>query len=149
MAASPDRNARHLQLLAALVTQRRASLELGKDEAARKCGIAPMTYRAVEEGRRARDTTYAKIEKAFEFTAGACRAVLDGADSIKLLDGTELIHGAQIARPSLEELTDEVKHAVTKAAGLHAPDLTHRQTQEMTGEIVEELRRRGILPSAP
>ncbi|MER5678631.1 hypothetical protein FKO01_60555 [Mesorhizobium sp. B2-3-3] len=149
MAASPDRNARHLQLLAALVTQRRAALDLGKDEAARKCGIAPMTYRAVEEGRRARDTTYAKIEKAFEFAPGACRAVLDGSDSIKLLDGTELIHGAQIARPSLEDLADEVQQAVTKAAGLHAPDLTHRQTQEMTGEIVDELRRRGILPSAP
>lgn len=149
MATPPDRNARHLQLLGALVRQRRAALDLGKDEAARKCGIAPMTYRAIEDGRRARDTTYAKVEKTFDFVAGSCRAVLDGSDSIKLLDGTELIHGAQIGRPSLEELADEVKQAVSKAAGLHAPDLTHRQTQEMTGEIVEELRRRGILPSAP
>lgn len=154
MAATPDRNARHLQLLAALVTQRRASLHLGIDEAARLCGIAPMTYRNVEGDRHnqgskiARDTTYAKIESAFEFTPGSCRAVLDGADSIKLLDGTELIAGAQITHPPLEEVGDEVKQAMSRVAGLHAPELTHRQTDSMADQLVKELQRRGILPSA-
>ncbi|MGW0780407.1 hypothetical protein [Streptomyces sp. NPDC002913] len=155
MAASPDRDARHLQLLAALVTQRRASLHLGIDEAARLCGIAPMTYRGVEGDREnkgskvARDTTYAKIEKAFEFAPGSCRAVLDGAQSIKLLDGTELISGAQISHPPLEQVAEEVKQAIGKVAGLHAPELTHGQTDAMAVEFVKELQRRGILPPAP
>ncbi|MFE6127471.1 hypothetical protein ACFQ6Q_04225 [Streptomyces sp. NPDC056437] len=143
-----DSTTRHLQLLAALVKQRRTHLELGKDEAARECGVAPMTYRAVEEGRSVRDTTYAKIEKRFDFVAGSCLAVLEGADSIKLLDGTELIRGAQIIRPSFDGMAEEVKQAITDAARLTAPDLTLRQTEAMTEQVVEELRRRGILPSA-
>lgn len=154
MAASPDRTTRHLQLLAALVAQRRAALKLGKDEAALLCGVAPMTYRAVEGGRDfegvrvVRSTTYAKIESGLGFVAGSCRAVLDGADSIKLLDGSEIIHGALISHPSLDQVADGVKQAMGRLAGLHAPELTHRQTDEMADGLVEELQRRGILPSA-
>lgn len=154
MAASQDRTAHHLDLLATLVTQRRASLHLGIDEAARLCGLAPMTYRKVEGDRQnqgvgvARDTTYAKIEKAFDFRPGSCRAVLDGADSIRLLDGTELISGAQISHPPLEEVADEVKQAMGRVAGLHAPELTHGQTDAMAEEFMKELQRRGILPAA-
>lgn len=154
MAASQDRPARHLELLATLVTQRRASLHLGIDEAARLCGLAPMTYRAVEGdkhnrgSKQVRDTTYAKIEKAFGMTPGSCRAVLDGADSIKLLDGTELISGAQISHPPMEQVADEVKEAMGRVAGLHAPELTHGQTDSMAEGLVKELQRRGILPSA-
>ena len=96
----------------------------------------------------ARATTYAKIEKAFEFIPGSCRAVLDGANSIKLLDGTELIVGAQISHPSLEEVEDEVKQAMGRVAGLHAPELTHRQTDSMADQLMKELQKRGILPSA-
>lgn len=147
MAALADRTTHQLQLLAALVQQRRTTLRLGKDQAARECGVAPMTYRAVEEGRTVRDTTYAKIEGRFGFTAGSCAAILAGADSIKLEDGSELFLGAQ-GRPALEELPDELKSAITRAASLTAPDLTLKQTQEMTDLVMEELRRRGILPKA-
>ncbi|MFG3510194.1 hypothetical protein ACGF5F_32380 [Streptomyces sp. NPDC047821] len=147
MAAPADRTPPQRQLLGALVKQRRTSLHLGKDEAAKACGVAPMTYRAVEEGRNVRDTTYAKIEARFGFTPGSCQAVLDGADSIKLDDGTELFEGAQ-ARPTLDGLADELKSAITSAASLTAPDLTLKQTQDMTDLVVEELRRRGILPKA-
>ena len=150
MAAPTDRTTRHLQLLAALVKQRRLALGFSsKEKAADACGLSHVPYRNVEAGRPVSDTTYAKIEARFEFISGSCRAVLDGADSVTLLDGTELIHGGQIIRPSFEELEDEAKQAITVAVRLTAPDLTHRQTEAMTERAVEELRKRGILPSAP
>lgn len=148
MAAPSDSTTRHLQLLAALVKQRRLALGFSsKEKAADACDLSHVPYRNVEAGRAASDTTYVKIENRFEFVAGSCQAVLEGADSIKLLDGTELIHGGQITRPSFEEMEDGVKQAITTAARLTAPDLTHRQTEAMTVQVVEELRRRGILPS--
>lgn len=147
--ATPHRTTRHLQLLAALVKQRRVALKFSsKEKAAEACDLSHVPYRNVEAGRPVSDTTYAKIENRFGFVTGSCQAVLDGADSIKLTDGTELIHGGQITRPSLEEMADEVKQAINSVAGLTAPELTHRQTQEMSEAVVAELQRRGILPSA-
>ena len=154
MAASPDRTARRLLLLATLVTQRRAALRLSMDKAAELCGIAPMTYRKVEGDKHHQGleipsaATYAKIENGLGFVPGSCHAVLDGADSITLTDGTELITGAQITHPPLDKVADEVKQALDKMAGLHAPELTHWQTDEMAEGLVKELQRRGILPSA-
>ncbi|MFJ3084691.1 hypothetical protein ACIPJG_33750 [Streptomyces halstedii] len=152
MAAPRDRTDHQLDLLATLVTQRRASLRMSVEEAASFCGLAHMTYRKVEGDRHnqgvapVRDTTYAKIETAFEFTPGSCRAVLDGATSIRLLDGTDLVPGAQITHPSLDQVATEVKQAMGAVAGLHAPELTHGQTDEMAAGLVKELQRRGILP---
>ncbi|MFC5802738.1 hypothetical protein [Streptomyces formicae] len=149
MAALPDRTTSHLQLLATLVTQRRIQLGISsKEKAAERCGLSHMPYRSVEAGKGGTDVTYAKIENGFEVVAGSLRAVAEGnADSIKLIDGTELIAGAQIIRPSLDEIDDEAKQAITIAVALTAPDMTHRQTQELTEQVVKELRRRGILPS--
>ncbi|MFD9630152.1 hypothetical protein [Streptomyces violascens] len=148
MTAPTDSTTRHLQLLAALVTQRRVVLGFSsKEKAAEACGLSHMPYRNVEAGRPVSDLTYTKIENRFGFVPGSCQAVLDGADSIKLLDGTELIHGAKINRPSLAEMTEEVKQVINNAASVTAPELTLGQTQEMTQLVVRELQRRGILPS--
>jgi hypothetical protein len=149
MAAPSDSTTSNLQLLAALVKQRRLALGFSsKEKAADACGLSHVPYRNVEAGKAASGTTYAKIENRFELVAGSCQGVIDGADFIKLLDGTELIHGGQIIKPSFDEMADEVKQAITVAARLTAPHLTLGQTEEMTERLVEELQKRGILPSA-
>jgi hypothetical protein len=148
MAALTDHTARQLKLLAALVTQRRRALGFSsKEKAAEACGLSHVPYRNVEGGRPVSDATYAKIETRFEFEPDSCQAVLDGADSIKLTDGTELIAGGQISRPSFDEMTDALKQAITSAARLTAPNLTLGQTDDLTEQVVKELQRRGILPS--
>jgi hypothetical protein len=148
MAALTDREARQLQLLAELVTQRRRALRFSsKDKAADACGLSHMPYRNVEAGRPASAATYAKIELAFEMKPGSLQAVLHGADSITLLDGTELIGGAQITRPSPEQLTDGARQAVNVAARMTVPGLTLGQTDELTEQVVKELQRRGIIPA--
>jgi DNA-binding XRE family transcriptional regulator len=147
MAHSSDQTARHLQRLAALVAQRRAQLGLTKEDAAKACGIAYMTYWKIEDAQRVRATTYAKLEVGFGLRAGSCKAVLDGsADSITLDDGTELIEGGQIKRLDLDTLREVIPDAVTRSAMLVAPELTGRQIQELGERVVEDLRRRGRLP---
>lgn len=154
MAAPEDRTNRRLELLAKLVKQRRTSLRLTAEEAARRCDVSHMTYRKVEGDKvnrgvaQASPTSYAKIETGLDFRPGSCLAVLEGADSITLLDGTELISGAQISHPSPEQVEEGVKQAMSKVAGLYAPELTHGQTEAMSDGFVKELQRRGILPSA-
>jgi hypothetical protein len=150
MAPPSDRNARHLQKLAALVTQRRVALGLrSKEAAAKQCDIAPMTYRKVEAGEPVTDTTYGKVEVGLGMRPGSCKAVLEGADSITLDDGTELIEGGQI-RDHVDpaQLVDALPRALQKSATLYAPHLTLEQVDAINEELMEELRRLGILPEA-
>ncbi|MGW9058848.1 hypothetical protein [Streptomyces sp. NPDC055733] len=149
MAPPSDQTARHLQKLAALVTQRRAQLRLSQEKAAKACDVAYMTYRKIEEGQSVRGGTYAKLELGFAMRAGSCKAVLDGADSITLEDGTELIEGGRITPLDPETLEEGLRDAITKGATLTAPNLTLGEVQAINERVVEELRRRGILPSAP
>lgn len=149
--ASPPDTARHLQKLAALVTQRRVALQLKSKEAgAAKCGLSPMTYRKIEAGERVTDTSYAKLEAGYGIRAGCCKAVLDGAsDSITLEDGTELIEGGQIRDfVDPDRLAEALPAAVTKSAILTAPGLTGSEIQALNEGVLEELRRLGILPKA-
>ena len=153
MAPPSDHPARHLQKLAALVTQRRVALGYGsKEAAAEACGIAPMTYRKIEGTKgvppqRAGDATYAKVEVAFGIRAGACRAVAEGeADSITLEDGTELIEGGQIRDfANSETLEEEMDRGFDKSAQLVAPHLTLSESQAIKEGMFEYLRERGIL----
>ncbi|RSS92513.1 hypothetical protein EF919_18450 [Streptomyces sp. WAC02707] len=147
MAPPSDQTARHLQKLAALVTQRRAQLRLSQEKAAKTCDVAYMTYRKIEEGQSVRSSTYAKLEVGFGMRAGSCKAVLDGADSITLEDGTEMIEGGRITPLDPNTLEEGLREAVRAGATVTAPGLTLGEVEAMNERIVEELRRRGILPS--
>ncbi|MFJ3200943.1 hypothetical protein [Streptomyces sp. NPDC086989] len=148
MAAATETPTDQQTLLGELVMQRRIALGYTQVQGSKACGLSGQTYWNVEHGRPASPTTYAKVEHGFGMRAGSCRAVLDGADSITLTDGTELISGAQIQRIPAEQLADDVRAAVNSAARLTLPDVTHRQTEAMTERVVEELRRLGLLPEA-
>ncbi|MEV6180131.1 hypothetical protein [Streptomyces sp. NPDC052015] len=146
---------RHLQRLATLVRQRRVALGFSsKEAAADACGISHTTYRKIEgtesaDPQRVRDTTYAKLEASFGMRAGSCKAVLDGsADSVVLEDGTELIEGGKITPRDAEALEEGLREAITRGATLTAPHLTLGQVEAMNERIMEELRRRGLLPQA-
>ncbi|MFE2712327.1 hypothetical protein ACFXKI_10120 [Streptomyces mirabilis] len=150
MAPTSDDTARHLQKLAALVTQRRVALGLRSKEAgATACGIAPMTYRKIEGGSSGvSDTTYAKVEIGYGFRPGSCKAVLEGADSIFLEDGTELIEAGQIRDfANSEALEEEMDRAFDKSAQLVAPNLTLSESRAIKEGMFEYLRERGILKS--
>jgi hypothetical protein len=148
MALPSDETTRHLRKLATLVVQQRVALGFpSKEAAAEACGISHMTYRKIEGGQSVRDATYAKLEIGFRFRPGSCKAVADGvADSITLEDGSELIDGGKITRFNRGHLEEELRGAITKSVMLTAPDLTLRQVEAMNERVVEELRKRGLLP---
>lgn len=143
--------ARHLQVLAALVTQRRVALGFAsKEAAAEACDISHTTYRKIEFAQPVRTTTYAKLEIGFGFRAGSIKAVLEGAsDSITLEDGTELIEGGQVTRVDPNALEAALRDAVRSSATLTRPDMTLGEVEAMNERIVEKLQSLGILPSAP
>jgi transcriptional regulator with XRE-family HTH domain len=145
MASTSDQTIRHLQQLAALVAQRRAQMKLTMEDAAKACGIAYMTYRKIEGGQSVRDSTYAKLEVAFGMRAGACRAVLDGAGSVVLTDGTELIEGGAVRDFRSGSLEEEVDRAFDKSAQLTTPGLTLSEAKALKEEMLRELRERGVL----
>lgn len=148
MAPTTDPDLDQLALLGTLVTQRRVMLGYTQQRGAKACGLSNQTYWNVEHGRTVSLTTYAKLEHGFGMRAGSCRAILDGADSITLLDGTELIAGAQIQRPSLEQQAEDVRAAINTAARLTVPGISLGQADAMTEKVLEELQKRGILPAA-
>ncbi|MFR0351835.1 hypothetical protein [Streptomyces sp. MCC20] len=153
MAPTSDDTARHLQKLSALVTQRRVALGLrSKEAAAKHCDLSPMTYRKIEAGERVTDTSYAKLEIGFAFRPGSCKTVLDGADSITLQDGTEIIEGGQITRTQVDvdALSEELRREYIDAATVTVPGISLGEAQEMSRQAVERavkiMRKRGILP---
>lgn len=66
-----------LKRLAAAVRDRRLELGWTKQQSAKEAGVTVVTYRQVETAQSVRDTTYAAIERAFGWPAGACMAILD------------------------------------------------------------------------
>lgn len=145
--APTDRLTHQMQLLSTLVTRQRVALGYpSKEKAAEACGLSHMTYRAVEAGRPVSDLTYTKIEAGFGLLPGSCQAVLDGADSVKLQDGGELIAEARSSRPSVEAVDAEAKAAIQIAIGITTPDMTMGTAQQLSERALEELRKRGLLP---
>lgn len=145
---TPARN-ESLKRLAALVIQRRTALGWTKEKAAEAAGVAYMTYDRVENGKGVQARTYGRIETALDVRPGGCAAVLNGADSLTLTDGTELLVGAKISQLDTDRLDGAIRDAVTSAAILTKPELTGGELQKLGDALVEELQRRGILPGGP
>ncbi|MFB6805396.1 hypothetical protein [Streptomyces sp. NPDC056387] len=148
MAAAIETPTDQQTLLGVLVRQRRVALGYTQAQGSKACDLSGQTYWNIEHGRPVSATTYAKVEHGYGMRAGSCRAVLEGADSITLDDGTELIAGGQIQRADEGEIADDIRTAVNSVARLTAPDLSHRQTEEMTAKVMDVLRKRGFFPDA-
>jgi hypothetical protein len=143
-----DRTATHLRKLAVLVMQRRVALGItDKRVAAKRCVLSVTTYSKVEKGEPVTDTSYAKLEAGFGMLSGSCRAVLEGADSITLQDGRQLIDSAQIVRFDPGKLKAELRQAVTRSAGVVAPNLTLGQVDAMYEGLIKQLQEQGVFPN--
>lgn len=128
--------------LARLVTQRRVKLGLHKAQAAQAAGLTITTYMRVEHGQSVRDVTYAKIETALGWAAGACVAVLEGATEAQ--EAGEVVGGVRFAPAS--DVEDGVRKAVHNAVLATMPDVTAGKMAEFNEAVLKELRRLGIVP---
>lgn len=137
--ATPD-----LRRLAERVAQRRRELNLPVTRAAEAAGVSRDTWKRVERGEPVRHLTYDKIEAALRWTAGSCRKIMDGGDSVPLDGGSE--SGPQIMSVPPETLEGEVRSAVQSALIATTDDLSSAQIREINERAIEFLRGRGVLP---
>lgn len=147
MTAPPGRHDSARQRLAALVEQRRVALGWSKEKAAAACdGLAYMTYDRVENGEGVQARTLARIEKGLGFAPGAFRAVLEGAKSVVLEDGTE-IHVVEIAAAIPPRDVEERVRSAMHNAMVTGTDLDADKIRGATERAIQELRKSGVLPS--
>lgn len=134
---------RDLDRLARVATQRRHELGLARNKAAAEIGISKDTWKRLERGEPIREINYGKIDGALGWAIGSCVAVAEGGDPIPIEASGD---DAVIAHVPVEGLQGEVQDAVAVAAVVTTPDLTAREIKALSDQIVEELRKRGILP---
>lgn len=125
MAPTGDPLAKRRALLGALLTQRRTQLGWTKKQVRQESGMTVDTFMRLESGQTVHDQTYAKIEGGFGFVPGACQAVLDGAVSMPLLDGGEVVAGGAPAAPGsdVEGLPSVVQEELLREGRLLASDV--------------------------
>jgi hypothetical protein len=149
MPSTSDDADRHRRRLGSLVTQRRTMLAItDKRVAARRCSMSVTTYTKIENGDTVNPMSYTKLESGFGLRDGACRAVLDGADSLALEEGGELFVGGRSVRVDPEQLGPALRQAITKWTRLVRPDITLGEDQTLSDGVLEELKRHGFLPDA-
>ncbi|WP_438479119.1 hypothetical protein [Streptomyces asiaticus] len=134
---------RDLDRLARIATERRLELGLARNKKAAEIGISKDTWKRLERGEPIRDINYSKIDGALDWAVGSCVAVMEGGNPIPIEAGTD---DGVIAHVPVEGLQDELSDAVAMAALATTPDLTAREIKALSDQIVEELRKRGILP---
>jgi transcriptional regulator with XRE-family HTH domain len=135
-----------LERLAALVTKRRLELGMDKIDVARAADLTITTYGKIERGESVRDTSYGKIEPVIGWAPHSCLDVLAGMESPTLV--TEHV-GHAAASPVLSgDLADDIGDAVQDAAIFVSDDLTSIKIRALKAQVIENLRKRGILPPA-
>ncbi|WP_370094535.1 helix-turn-helix domain-containing protein [Streptacidiphilus sp. MAP12-20] len=137
--------AEDLKRLGRLVTSRRAQLGISKDEAARRAGMSNVTWKRIQDGLPVRDTSYAKVDAVLHWPPGTSLAIANGSTDDPL--ASEVTGDVRITR--LPDAEDSLRTAVQDAVITTAPDLTGTQIRAIGDRVIEELRRRGVLPDDP
>ncbi|MEU6610740.1 hypothetical protein ABZ922_37885 [Streptomyces shenzhenensis] len=134
-----------LMRLASVVKARRLELRWSKQRAADEAGVTIVTYRNVEAGRSARETTYAGIDRAFDWAPGTCTAILQGAESPQPA-GT-VVEGVRYVSPATTSLDAEetIRRVVQDVMIAVLPDATAREISAANETIIETLKRKGVL----
>lgn len=133
-----------LPRLARAVKERRLALRLALLKAAKQAELAKDTWRHVEDGRRARDVTYAAMEPVLGWAAGSCRSILAG--------GTPTLAAPSATDPSVilaevpeGDLAKTVRRVVESATIATTDDLTAEKIRNLSARVVEDLRREGVI----
>ncbi|MFG3476405.1 hypothetical protein ACGF3K_14235 [Streptomyces sp. NPDC047980] len=138
---------RDLGRLARAVKARRLELHPSRLAAANSAGVSKDTWQKVEDGLLVRDVSYAKMDPALGWVVGSCMLIAEGGEPVPAsyhedADGTFMLSKIP---PSL--LPEDVRQVVTDSAMATTANLTVREIRDLSERIVEELRKRGLLPN--
>jgi hypothetical protein len=131
-----------LKRLGRFVSTRRAQLGISKDEAARRAKMSNVTWKRIQDGLPVRDTTYGKVDPVLMWAPGTCLAIANGSTQEPLLSETV----GEVRVTQLPDAEASLRTVVRDAVIATAPELTGTQIREIGDQVVEELRRRGLLP---
>lgn len=139
--ATPD-----LARLAGRVKAHRLELFPSRKAAADVAGISKDTWQRVEEGMEVRESTYAKIDRVLGWAIGSCVAITVGGEPV-LADtpggnGSAEAAGAELSSPVP---ADVVKRAAFEAARSKLPTAQIGDIDDFATELVEVLRRAGMV----
>ncbi|NUL13266.1 hypothetical protein [Streptomyces lunaelactis] len=139
---------RALARLAQAVKARRLEVHPSRLAAAQAAGVSKDTWQRVEDGLPVRDVSYAKMESVLGWALGSCVAVAEGGEpvSVKYVEGGG--ETAMVSQIPAAWLEGELQEAIQSSAMATTPNLTVREIRDLSDKVVEELRKRGILPSA-
>lgn len=138
---------RDLERLAKAVKARRLEMHPSRLAAAKAAGVSKDTWQRVEEAREVREVSYAKVDAALGWASGSCIAVAEGGEPVPV----EYVEGgggtAMVSQVPATWLEGELQEAIQSSAMMTTPNLTVREIRNLSDQVVEELRKRGILPS--
>lgn len=138
---------RDLDRLAKAVKARRLELHPSRLAAAKAAGVSKDTWQRVEEGMPVRDVSYAKMDPALGWVVGSCMLIAEGGDPVRATYHES--DGEAFMRTELPPsfLPDDVRKVVTDAVMATRSNLTVSEVHDLSDRVVEELRKRGILPN--
>jgi hypothetical protein len=132
---------RDLDRLAKYVKAHRLEQYSSRDAAAVAAGITKDTWQRVEEGRPAREASYAKVDRALGWSVGSCVAVAEGGAPVLVDQGG----GVQSSVPMAALSEDAVRRAAFEAARAKLPSAPIGDIDAFAEELVEVLRRSGMV----
>lgn len=112
--------------------------------AADAAGISKDTWQRVEEAAEVRESTYAKIDRTLGWGIGSCVVIAEGGEPV-LVDHSG---GSASAAPQSGISADTLRRAAFEAARAKMPTAPIGDIDAFSDELVEVLRRVGIVPDA-
>lgn len=137
---------RDLARLAKAVKTRRVELHPSRLAAAQAAGVSKDTWQRVEEGLSVRDVSYAKMDPALRWVTGSCALIAEGGEPVLADYREDSAGGYMVSKVPPSLLPEDVRRVVTDSAMATAANLTVREIHDLSDRVVEELRKRGILP---
>lgn len=132
---------RDLSRLAKRVKAHRLELYPSRLAAAQAAGISKDTWHRVEDGDEVRESTYAKIDRALGWATGSCAAISEGGEPALVGEAAPPPSGDVPKRLSPKE----ARQAVLDAARAALPSAPIGQLDAFGDELVEILRRAGVV----
>ncbi|MGW5616200.1 hypothetical protein [Streptomyces sp. NPDC003877] len=137
---------RDLDRLAKYVKAHRMELFTSRKAAADTAGISKDTWQRVEEGAYVREVTYAKIDRALGWATGSCIAIAEGGEPALIDQAAGRTPTAPAQRPLTAE---ELRRAAFEAARAKLPNAPIGDIDAFGDELVEVLRRAGVVAESP
>ena len=137
-----DMATRDLDRLGRRVKAHRLQLYSSRKAAADAADVTKDTWQRVEEGKPAREKSYAGIEHALGWAVGSCIAIAEGGEPV-LVDAADGTTSSLTPTPTGRLSAEAVRKAAYEAVRSQMPNAPIGEADAFVAELVDVLRRAG------